>query len=243
MNGHIVYFSIMSRPQLPSERLDKILSNLGYTSRRGAPLFLQQHFVSIDGGKAKDLAQKTDPHSIRIDGQLLDHPDGIFVMINKPAGYVCSHDTKEGARVYDLLPSQWMKRNPVPSAIGRLDKDTTGLLLITDRTDLVHTLTAPSKHVEKRYITVVDKPVSVSVIDLFASGTLQLNGEQKPCLPARLELINPTTVRVTLIEGKYHQVKRMFAAAGYTVQSLHRESFGMWVLGDLQSGCWKECDE
>ena len=109
------------------DRVDKILSNLGYCSRIQAEDFLHSHLVTFNNVRIKYGSQKADPHFLLIDGQKTDHPDGLFIIMNKPAGYVCSHDPSEGKLVYDLLPEQWMKRNPVPSSIGRLDKDTTGV--------------------------------------------------------------------------------------------------------------------
>jgi 16S rRNA pseudouridine516 synthase len=224
------------------DRIDKILANHGYCSRRGAERFLRAHRITFNNVRLFDTSQKVEASGILIDDQQIDHPDGIFILMHKPSGYVCSHDSSEGPRVYDLLPPQWMNRNPVPTSVGRLDKDTTGALIITDNMDLVHRLTSPSRHVSKVYHITVDKKVSDTLIETFRSGTLQLNGEKKPCLPAKLELIDSRNARLTLEEGKYHQVKKMFASQGYTVVKLHRQQFGEWNLEGLDVGCWKDVE-
>lgn len=222
------------------ERIDKILANHGFTSRRSADKFLKSHEVTVNGVRMFDSSIKAMPSEVLIDDQPIDHPDGIFILMNKPAGYVCSHDSSEGALVFDLLPAHWMTRNPVPTTIGRLDKDTTGALIITDKMDLVHRLISPSQHVSKVYRITVDKDLSDSLIELFKSGTLHLHDEKKPCLPAKLEILDARNARITLEEGKYHQVKRMFTSQGYPVLTLHRERFGEWDVEGLQEGCWKD---
>ncbi len=218
------------------QRLDKVFSNLGYCSRSQAKQFLREHSITLENRSLQDPSAKVNPALVRINGQELDHPDGILILMNKPAGYVCSHDVSEGPRVYDLLPERWMRRNPLPSTVGRLDKDTTGALLITDNTQLIHKLTSPKHHVEKVYEVEVDKPLSDELVTQFASGTLLLEGEKEPCRPAALAITGETSCEVTLTEGKYHQVKRMFAAFGYKVEKLHRSRFGEYVLGDLREG-------
>lgn len=224
------------------ERIDKILANHGFTSRRSADKFLKTHIVTVNDVEIFDSSNKAKPSEIMIDGQPLDHPDDILILMNKPAGYVCSHDSSEGALVFDLLPAQWMTRNPVPTTIGRLDKDTTGALLITDKMELVHRLISPSQHVSKVYRLTVDNDLTDTLVELFKSGSLLLHGEKKPCLPATLEILDPRNARITLEEGKYHQVKRMFASQGYTVIKLHRERFGEWNVEGLKEGCWRDVE-
>ena len=172
---------------------------------------------------------------VRVDGEAIEYPDGLFVLLHKPAGYVCSHDSGEGERIYDLLPPQWLQREPKLNSVGRLDKDTSGLLILTDQSELVHRLTSPKHHVNKRYIATVDHGLQREIIDAFASGIV-LRNEPKPCLPASLQILDETTAAVEIAEGKYHQVRRMFAACGYQVQTLHRIQVGPWHLGDLAEG-------
>jgi 16S rRNA pseudouridine516 synthase len=182
-----------------------------------------------------------DPSLLLIRGQPVEAPNGIFVMLHKPSGHVCSKDEGEGPTVYDLLPGSWQNRNPSPSSVGRLDKDTTGLLLITDDGLLQHRLTAPSGHTVKIYEAELENEPGPEVEEAFASG-LQLRGETKPCLPARLERLGGNRARIHLTEGRYHQVRRMFAACGHHVTALHRVAFGPWHLGDLPCGSWRFCE-
>jgi 16S rRNA pseudouridine516 synthase len=225
---------------MSARRLDQLLANLGYCSRREARAFLRTQEVSADGTRLTDPARKVDPAAVRVDGEPLDHPDGLLVLLHKPLGLVCSHDEREGPRVYDLLPERWRRRNPVVTSVGRLDKDTSGLLLLTDQTALVHRLTSPRHHVPKTYVVTVDRDLDPALATVFAAGTLQLDGEKQACAPADFTLRAPRVATLTLTEGKYHQVRRMFASQGYTVLALHRESFGPLTLDDLAPGHWRE---
>ena len=221
------------------QRLDAILSHYGYCSRSEARDWLRHGRVTAKGVIAKSPSDKAGAGDVLIDGEPVECPDGIIALLNKPAGYVCSHDTNEGPTVYDLLPTRWTKRNPPVTTIGRLDKDTTGVLLLTDIGDLVHRWTSPKHKVAKIYDVVVDSDLNHELPAVFASGELKLDGEDKPCLPARLEIISPREARLELVEGKYHQVKRMFAAKGYTVLKLHRSRFGNYTTEGLAPGEWR----
>ena len=221
------------------KRLDQTLSNLGYCSRREVRIWLRDKRVRVAGELTKNAALKVDPASVTVDGKPLEHPGDILIMLNKPLGYVCSHDSNEGQLIYDLLPEIWLARSPQVVSVGRLDKDTTGLILITDQTALVQQLTSPKKHVNKVYLATVDKPLDQTIIEQFAAG-VQLISETEPCLPAILEIIDTHTAKVTLNEGKYHQIRRMFAACDNHVVTLHREQFGEYILGDLAPGEWRD---
>jgi 16S rRNA pseudouridine516 synthase len=225
---------------VPPRRLDQLLSNLGYCSRREARAWLDAGRVSVKGKPADDPSNKANPADLLVDGEPLDHPEGLLLMLNKPTGLVCSHDEREGPNVYSLLPPRWRQRNPQVTSIGRLDKDTSGLLLLTDQTALVHKLTSPKHKVPKIYRATVDRDLSPELVPLFASGGLLLTGEANPCLPAELRIINSTTAELILTEGRYHQVRRMFASQGYEVHALHRSHFGNLDLGDLPVGQWRE---
>jgi len=205
-------------------RLDQLLANLGYCSRREARDFLKQHAVTVRGVAVRDPSGKAHAADVLIDGAPLDHPDGLLLVLNKPLGLVCSHDEREGPRVYDLLPERWRARNPQVTSIGRLDKDTSGLILLTDRTELVHFYTSPKHKVPKLYRATVDTDLAGELIALFAAGTLMLDGETTPCAPAELRLFPNDRRRAELVltEGRYHQVRRMFAAVGVTVLTLHQ---------------------
>ncbi|MFT3783329.1 MAG: pseudouridine synthase [Nibricoccus sp.] len=226
--------------RVPPRRLDQLLANLGYCSRREARDWLDANRVTLNGQAADDPGQKADPTTVRVDNEPLDHPQGLLLLLNKPLGLVCSHEEREGPNVYSLLPERWRRRNPQVTSIGRLDKDTSGLLLLTDQTELVHRLTSPKHKVQKIYHATVAGTLKPEMIPLFASGTLVLAGEKEPCLPAALRILDSTTAEVVLTEGRYHQVRRMFASQGCEVVSLHRSRFGDLELGDLPPGQWRE---
>lgn len=221
-------------------RLDQLLANLGYCSRRDARSWVKSGAVTVRGEEADDFSAKIDPAEVRVDGEPLDHPDGLLVVLNKPTGIVCSHDEREGPNVYSLLPPRWRQRNPSVTSVGRLDKDTSGLLLLTDQSPLVHRLTSPKHKVPKLYRATVDRDLTADLIPRLASGTLLLEGEDVPCAPAELCIVSPREAELTLTEGRYHQVRRMFAACGFTVLTLERTRFGHLSLDDLAVGTWRE---
>jgi len=220
-------------------RLDQTLANLGYCSRREARDWLRAGRVRVAGQPADDPGQRVAADAVTVDGERLDHPEGLLLLYHKPAGLVCSHEAREGPSVYDALPARWRRRNPAVTSIGRLDKETTGLLLLTDLPDLVHRLTSPKHKVPKVYRAMLDSPVPGEAAERFAAGTLVLPGEESPCAPAVLEVLGPRETRLTLTEGRYHQVRRMFAALGATVVALHRESFGSLTLAGVEPGAWR----
>ena len=217
-------------------RLDKLLSSLGYCSRREVTSFIRAGVIT----HVEDIPLKPDikvsHDEILFENDPLDPPSGMVILMHKPVGYVCSHDDGEGRIVYDLLPERWRRRDPKISTVGRLDKETSGLLLLTDDGALLHRLTSPKHHVPKCYEATLDRPLKGDEAEIFASGTLMLNGEKTPCLPARLTVIDETHATLEITEGRYHQVRRMFAAVGNHVTVLHRSSFGNLTLGDLEMG-------
>lgn len=198
--------------------------------------------VLVNGQRAEAVDQKARAADVQVDGEPVEAPEGILLLLHKPAGHVCSHAEREGPRVFDLLPARWLKRNPPVTTVGRLDKDATGALLITDQGELVHRWTSPKRHVTKLYEVTVDRDLELGLTGVFASGELRLEDEPKPCLPAKLEITGPRTARLELTEGKYHQVKRMFASQGWTVLRLHRSRFGEFELGDLPVGQWRRLE-
>jgi len=224
-------------------RLDQLLSNLGYCSRREAREWIEQERVKIKGTPANDPGQRCNESDVTIDDLPLDNPNGLLLLLNKPLGHVCSHDINEGVRVYDLLPLRWQQRNPQVTSVGRLDQDTTGLILLTDQSILVHKLTSPKHKVPKVYRAILDRSVKeadrINMVEVFASGKLILSQEKEPCLQADLKWLDDKTAELTLTEGRYHQVRRMFASQGYTVVGLHRTKFGSLELGSLALGEWK----
>jgi 16S rRNA pseudouridine516 synthase len=175
---------------------------------------------------------------VLVDGEPLDPPHGVVLMLHKPVGYVCS--TKDANRLaYDLVPPRFLHRSPVIAPIGRLDADTSGLLLMTDDGALNHLITAPRSHVPKVYDVTLASALRGDEAEMFGSGTLLLKSEDAPLKPAALEVVDERHARVTLREGRYHQVRRMFAAVGNRVESLHRSSVGGLALGELPAGHWR----
>jgi 16S rRNA pseudouridine516 synthase len=220
-------------------RLDQLLANLGYCSRREARAWIAAGRVTVRGGPATSAEQKVSAADVRIDGEPPDHPDGLLLMLHKPTGLVCSHDEREGPNVYSFLPARWRRRHPAVTGIGRLDKDTSGLLLLTDQSHLVHRLTSPKHKVPKIYRALVNRDLPPGLAALFAGGTLLLPGETVPCAPAELRIAGPREAELTLTEGRYHQVRRMFASQGCEVVQLHRVRFGALELGPLAPGQWR----
>jgi 16S rRNA pseudouridine516 synthase len=161
-------------------RLDQTLANLGYCSRREARDWLRAGRVRVGGELEDDPGRKVAAHAVTVDGETLDHPDGLLLLFHKPAGLVCSHEAREGPSVYDELPERWRRRNPPVTSVGRLDKETTGLLLLTDLPDVVHRLTSPRHKVPKVYRAVLDRVVPGEAAEWFAAGTLMLPGEEHP---------------------------------------------------------------
>ncbi len=223
-------------------RLDQLLASLGYGSRREARVLIDGGRVTVAGAVAKQHDVKVEPGEVRVDGQPLEAPDGLLAMLHKPVGYVCTHADGEGPTIYELLPPRWLRRNPPVTSIGRLDKDTSGLILVTDRGDLVQRWTSPKADIEKVYEATVDKPMPANLIEVFARGDLLLRGEDKPCLPAKLEITDDHHARLTITEGRYHQVRRMFASQGLHVEGLHRSRFGGHELDGLKCGEWRMLD-
>jgi 16S rRNA pseudouridine516 synthase len=221
-------------------RLDQILSASGYCSRRDARAWVKHGRLTIDGVLAESADLKADPARVCVDGQPVDDPEGLLALYHKPIGYVCSHEEGPSPTIYQALPERWPCRNPAVSSVGRLDKDATGLLLMTDQGELIHRWTSPRHHVPRVYEVTVDKPLNPDLIPKFASGALRLPGDTEPCLPARLALIGDCRAELELTEGRYHQVKRMFAGQGWQVMALHRIRFGPYELGDLPVGTWRQ---
>ena len=217
-------------------RLDQIVSSLGYCSRKEVRDLVADGRIRIGGDLATRADVRVDPEKVWLDNEPLEAPSGLLAMLHKPVGYVCTRADGEGPTVYELLPPRWMSRNPCVTSVGRLDKDTSGLLLITDQGDLVHRYTSPKSDCEKVYVAEVDHDLDDSLVAVFASGTVMLRGEDKPCLPAKLEITAARIARLTLTEGRYHQVRRMFASQGWHVEKLHRTHFGPYELGDLPAG-------
>jgi 16S rRNA pseudouridine516 synthase len=225
----------------PTLRLDRLLANLGYGSRREVQQLVWAGLVKLDSEVLEDADQRIAvtrdlSERMQIQGKPLDPPSGIILMLHKPLGVTCSHK-EAGPLVYSLLPDRWRRRDPALSTVGRLDKETSGLLLMTDDGNLLHRIISPRASIPKRYHVTLDRPLKGDEGEIFASGSLMLEGEDKPLLPAQLEVLSPTSVHVTVTEGRYHQVRRMFAAVGNHVTALHRNRIGALDLpADLEPG-------
>lgn len=222
-------------------RLDRLLANLGYGSRKDVQALVAGGKVVLDDKVLKDAGARiavdeTLPARMTVRGVPVDPPAPLVLIMHKPLGVTCSHK-EDGQKIYDLLPRRWQIRDPGLSTVGRLDKDTSGLILITDDGDFLHRVISPKRHVPKTYFVSLDRPLTGSEGEIFAAGTLILDGEEKPLLPAQLEVVDAKTARLTITEGRYHQVRRMFAAVGNHVVALHRERIGGLTLpADLEPG-------
>jgi 16S rRNA pseudouridine516 synthase len=219
------------------KRVDAHLSNLGYCSRSETKEFLKKNLVCISGARIFDAAKKAYHSDVTVNDEPLD-AERLVVLMNKPSGVICSH-SDAGVLIYSLLPQRWQRRNPKISTVGRLDADTTGAILLTDDGDLNHRLTSPKSDISKVYEVSIAAPLRGDETEIFASGNLLLNGEKKPLLPAKMEILSPLSVRVEICEGRYHQVKRMFGAVNNRVTALHRVSFGDFSVEDLNIGEYK----
>jgi 16S rRNA pseudouridine516 synthase len=219
------------------KRIDAHLSKLGYCTRSEARKFLKMVHLTVAEKRIFDPSIKAYHDDIKIDEEALD-PEKLIILMNKAPDVICSHNDA-GVLIYSAFPDRWNRRNPKISTIGRLDVDTTGAILITDDGDLNHKLTSPKSDISKVYEVTLAHPLKGDEKEIFASGELMLNNEKKPLLPASLEVINETLVRIEIVEGKYHQVKRMFGAVSNRVIKLHRVSFGEYSVENLKEGEYK----
>ena len=223
-------------------KLVKHLANLGYGSRKQVALMFREGRVTDAAGEVLYADDPLDHADTRVDGETLDPPQGLLIALHKPVGYTCS--TKDPGRiVYDLLQPRYRLRSLLLSSVGRLDRDTSGLLLFTDDGALLHRISSPKSKLSKVYEATLVNDLRGDEAEVFASGTLMLESEQTPLLPADLQVIDARQVRLTLHEGRYHQARRMFAAVGNHVAALHRSRIGGLGLGDLASGEWRALDD
>ena len=221
------------------ERVDKLLSSTGRWSRKEVKDLIRQGRVAADGRMVVRPEEKLDrlTAGLTVDGELVDCCPYVYVMLHKPAGILSATVDACQPTVLDSLPQELRRRDLFP--VGRLDKDVTGLLLLTDDGNLAHRLLSPKRHVDKVYLAEVDGKVDVGDVRALEAGMVLADGLR--CLPAGLEpLGDGSACLVTLREGKYHQVKRMLAARGKPVRSLHRISMGPLTLDEaLKPGEWR----
>jgi 16S rRNA pseudouridine516 synthase len=222
-------------------RLVRLLANLGYGSRKQVAAMFRSGRITAADGDVLYADDQVDHARVRIDGEPLDPPGGLVLMLHKPTGYTCSA-RDAGSIVYDLLPPRFRLRSPTLASVGRLDRDTSGLLLLTDDGALLHRIVRPRSHLPKVYEATLARDLRGDEAAAFASGTLLLDSERTPLAPAALEVLGPRAARLTLTEGRYHQARRMFAAVGNHVVALHRSRIGGLALGDLPAGAWRALD-
>lgn len=220
------------------ERLDKLLAGTGKWSRREVKALVRQGLVRVDGRLAASAEDKLDPAAavVTVAGETISLCRFTYVMLHKPAGVLTATEDRKQPTVLDLLPPELRRIGLAP--VGRLDKDTEGLLLLTNDGELAHRLLSPKYHVEKRYFARVDGELSAADAEAFARGMTL--GDGLECLPAGLEVLPDRVCIVTLREGKFHQVKRMLAARGAPVLYLKRLSMGPLTLDDsLVAGAYR----
>lgn len=226
--------------ELPPMRLDKYLATHSDATRTLAKMAIKTGRVDINGVVTKDQGKKVKPDDVvSVNGRELKESGEVYLVMNKQAGIICATQDEEQDTVLDFLDGYTHKELHIA---GRLDKDTTGLVLITSDGQWSHRVTSPNYVCEKVYQLESVIPMQDSYIEEFAAG-IMLRDETKLTKPAKLEILTPTTARLTLTEGKYHQVKRMFGAMGNRVTKLHRESVGKVNLGDLKEGEFRELTE
>lgn len=220
------------------ERIDKIIASQGKYSRSDVKGLVAKRRVQVDGVAVKSSSEKADPavNRITIDGVDITVKKQIYLMLNKPQGYVSATEDREHQTVLELVPEEYRGRNLFPA--GRLDRDTTGLMIITDDGVMAHNILAPKKHVQKVYHVELDIPVTVEMQEGFRKG-VELN--DGICKEAGLEITGEYTATVTLKEGRYHQIKRMFGCYGAKVTGLHRLAMGdLYLPADLAEGTCRE---
>lgn len=212
------------------ERLDKVLAGTGRWSRREVKLLVRQGLVRLNGTAAVSAEEKCDPETavITVNGETVVLRRFTYVLLHKPGGVLTATEDRRQETVMELLPQELRRVGLAP--VGRLDKDTEGLLLLTNDGELTHRLLSPKYHVDKRYFARVDGHLTAAHAEAFAKGMTL--GDGLKCLPARLEILPDNGCIVTVWEGKFHQVKRMLASCGAPVVYLKRLSMGPLVLGD-----------
>ena len=220
-------------------KLIKLVANLGYGSRKEVQRMIRGGAVTDDAGRVLGEGELPPHAAIRLHGEPLDPPAPLVLALHKPDSFTCSA-VDPGATVYDLLPARFARRKPGLNPVGRLDKTTTGLLLLTDDGKLLHRIIHPKSGCQKVYRATLDRPLEGHEGALFGSGSLVLKSESKPLLPAGFEALGDREALITLHEGRYHQVRRMFAAAGNHVTDLKRISIGgLRLPEDLEEGEWR----
>lgn len=224
---------------MPLQRLDKIIASQGKYSRSDVKRLARNGEIIVDGKTVSDCGIKVEPETqtITVCGENLGYRQFIYIMMNKPQGVVSASRSPDEKTVVDILPDEFKRAGLFPA--GRLDKDTTGFVLITDDGAFAHDILSPKKHIEKTYIAVLDRPIGETELEKFRNGVTLADGYE--CLPAQIVPLTKDglTVEIKLREGKYHQIKRMAAACGSHVNSLRRTAMGSLELDSslMQGEC------
>lgn len=218
--------------------LERILQSQGFGSRKFCRKLIHTGAFAIDGQVHDDPYESIDPQGLTftVDGEPWEYREHVYVLLHKPAGYECSLSPTHHEGVHSLLPLPLAVRGVQPA--GRLDHDTTGMLLLSDDGAFLHAMMSPRRHVPKRYIATTKHPVTDEMLDALRSGVL-LRDENAPLSASDVERAAPNQIAMTISQGKYHQVKRMVAAAGNRVEGLLRVGLGGLALGDLPEGEWR----
>jgi 16S rRNA pseudouridine516 synthase len=221
-------------------RIDRLLANLGYGSRKDVAAAVKAGAFALNDEIITDAARQIpyDPavlSAATYDGEELDPVFPLSLLLHKPPLYTCSHD-EQGLLVYDLLPPRWQRRSPALSTAGRLDKDSTGLVLITDDGDLLHRVISPKLHVWKQYYVTLRDPLKGDEAGVFGSGEFMFENDRVPLKPAKWIPDSDRSGFMSLQEGRYRQIRRMFGARGNHVETLHRLSIGGLQIGNLLPG-------
>ncbi|MHB0974109.1 MAG: 16S rRNA pseudouridine(516) synthase [Thiobacillus sp.] len=220
-------------------KLYRILQSQGFGSRKGCLARVRAGAVAVNGAVCGDPEAELDPAGLELtlDGVTWAYREKAYVLMHKPAGYECSHHPSHHPSVFSLLPQPLLQRGV--QCVGRLDQDTTGLLLFSDDGQFIHRMISPRKGVAKVYLATCAEPVTDAMLEALRTGVV-LNDEPAPIVALACERLDASTLRLTLAEGKYHQVRRMIAAAGNHVATLHREAIGNHALpADLPPGGWR----
>ena len=219
------------------ERIDKIIATQTEYSRKDVKKMISQKKIEVDGKIIKSADEKINENAvIKISGKELNIQKNIYLILNKPKGYISATEDKNMKTVLDLVPEKYQHRALFPA--GRLDKDTTGMMIITDDGKFAHNILSPKKHIKKRYNVTIDIPVTKEMITGFERG-IQLNDGE--CKKALLEIAGEYTADVTITEGRYHQIKRMFGCYGAKVIELNRVQMGEFILpSNLKLGQCRE---
>jgi len=219
--------------------LEKILFSQGFGTRRYCSDLVYAGLVKLNGNVADDPEERifTEGLVLNVEGKDWEYHEKAYLVFNKPPNYECSHKTTHHPSVYSLLPAPFVERGL--QCVGRLDYDTTGLLLISDDGQFIHKMTTPKKNIGKVYEITTPDPITQGQIDHLLKGVI-LDDDPKPCYATACKQLSENTLAMTIVEGRYHQVKRMMAAVGNNVAKLHRVEIGAYVMpADLAEGQWR----